>query len=74
MPGSGWMLLDGSFVELGRLAQSTQHRIRHGSEEVPGDGIIIGHGTIEAGAWYACVLPRRHGVGGIGGRLPRAQQ
>ncbi len=42
------VLLDpGSFVELGRLAQSTQHEFGMDRKKVPGDGIIIGHGTID---------------------------
>ena len=42
------ILLDpGSFVELGRLAESTQHEFGMDRKKVVGDGIIVGHGTID---------------------------
>jgi acetyl-CoA carboxylase carboxyltransferase component len=42
------VLLDpGSFVELGRLAQSTQHEFDMDRKKVPGDGIVVGHGKID---------------------------
>lgn len=42
------VLLDpGSFVEVGRLAESTQHEFAMDQKKVPGDGIIVGHGAID---------------------------
>ena len=42
------VLLDpGSFVELGRLATSTQHEFGMDRKRVVGDGIITGHGKID---------------------------
>lgn len=42
------VLLDpGSFVELGRLAESTQHEFGMDRKKVVGDGIIVGHGKID---------------------------
>jgi acetyl-CoA/propionyl-CoA carboxylase carboxyl transferase subunit len=42
------VLLDpGTFVELGRLAESTIHEFGMDKKRLPGDGIIIGHGKID---------------------------
>jgi len=41
------LLLDpGSFVELGRLAQSTQHEFGMDKRRLPTDGIVTGHGKV----------------------------
>lgn len=48
------VLLDpGSFVELGRLAQSTQHEFGMDRKKVPGDGIVSDTVPLTA-AWSAC--------------------
>jgi acetyl-CoA carboxylase carboxyltransferase component len=41
------LLDEGSFVELGRLAESTQHEFGMDARKLPTDGIIVGHGKVD---------------------------